>query len=245
MMNRRTLVKGSLTLGAGALLSAACSPPPASRPVSSQPRVAPEASTAPASWKVLVAYFSRAGENYYYGDRINLEVGNTEVVANMITSIITADVCRIQAADPYPASYDATVERNRREQENEARPAIAGRLPALETYDTVLFGSPIWNVRPPMIMRTFIDSVDLRGKTILPFVKKNLRRQRHWQHHRRLHTTLPRIDDRRRPRRARRRGSRRAHRCGGLAEKNRTGGQLTRRTAAVARAVRGSLTVVA
>jgi flavodoxin len=172
MMNRRTLVKGSLTLGAGALLSAACSPPPASRPVSSQPRVAPEASTAPASWKVLVAYFSRAGENYYYGDRINLEVGNTEVVANMITSIITADVCRIQAADPYPASYDATVERNRREQENEARPAIAGRLPALETYDTVLFGSPIWNVRPPMIMRTFIDSVDLRGKTILPFVKK-------------------------------------------------------------------------
>jgi Flavodoxin len=33
-----------------------------------------------------------------------------------------------------------------------------------------LLGSPIWNVRPPMIMRTFIDSVDLRGKTILPFV---------------------------------------------------------------------------
>jgi hypothetical protein len=34
----------------------------------------------------------------------------------------------------------------------------------------LLLGSPIWNVRPPMIMRTFIDTVDLRGKTILPFV---------------------------------------------------------------------------
>jgi flavodoxin len=171
-MNRRTLMKGSLTLGAGAVLSAqlaSCNSPPAPRPATS-PAVAPEASTAPASSKVLLAYFSRAGENYYYGDRINLEVGNTEVVANIIASVLSADVYRINAADPYPTSYDATVERNVREQDDEARPAIADRLPVLESYDTVLLGSPIWNVRPPMIMRTFIDSVDLRGKTILPFV---------------------------------------------------------------------------
>jgi flavodoxin len=171
-MNRRTLMKGSLTLGAGAVLSAqlaSCSPPPAPRPATS-PGVAPEASTAPGSSKMLVAYFSRAGENYYDGDRINLEVGNTEVVANMIASTLSADVYRIKAADPYPVSYDATVERNVREQDDEARPAIADPLPVLKSYDTVLLGSPIWNVRPPMIMRTFIASVDLRGKTILPFV---------------------------------------------------------------------------
>jgi flavodoxin len=119
---------------------------------------------------VLLAYFSRAGENYYYGDRINLEVGNTEIVATIIPSILRVDVYRINAADPYPASYDATVQRNVREQDDEARPAIADPLPALGSYDTVVLGSPIWNVRPPMIMRTFIDSVDLRGKTILPFV---------------------------------------------------------------------------
>jgi flavodoxin len=171
-MNRRTLMKGSLTLGAGAMLSAqlaSCSSPEAPRPATS-PAVAPEATTAPASSKVLLAYFSRAGENYYYGDRINLEVGNTEVVATTIPSTLSVDVYRIKAADPYPASYDATVERNVREQDSDARPAIAGGLPAVETYDTVLLGSPIWNVRPPMIMRTFIDNVDLRGKTILPFV---------------------------------------------------------------------------
>jgi hypothetical protein len=34
----------------------------------------------------------------------------------------------------------------------------------------VLLGSPIWNVRPPMIMNTFIEGIDLRGKTVLPFV---------------------------------------------------------------------------
>jgi FMN-dependent NADH-azoreductase len=37
-------------------------------------------------------------------------------------------------------------------------------------YDTVLIGSPVWNVRAPMIMSTFIDNVDLNGKTVLPFV---------------------------------------------------------------------------
>jgi flavodoxin len=163
-MNRRTLVKRTLALGAGALLgTAACSPSTAPTPATSQPRVRPKS-------KVLLAYFSRAGENYYYGDRIDLEVGNTEVVANMIASTIAIDVYRIRAADPYPQGYDETVERSKQEQDDEARPAIAGGLPTVDTYTTILLGSPIWNVRPPMIMRTFADKVDLRGKTIYPFV---------------------------------------------------------------------------
>ena len=130
----------------------------------------PDVSTGTETPKLLIAYFSRAGENYYYGDRIDLEVGNTEVVADMISSAITVDVYRIEAADPYPHDYEETVERNKREQQDDARPEIAGALPTVALYDTVLLGSPIWNVRPPMIMRSFIDDVDLRGKTIHPFV---------------------------------------------------------------------------
>jgi flavodoxin len=168
-MKRRTLITGSMALGAGTLL-ASCTPPPAPSPPDSRPRETPKASTAATSSKILVVYFSRAGENYYYGDRINLDVGNTEVVATTIASALAADVYRIEAADPYPTDYDATVERNKREQEQDARPAIANSLPALAEYDTVLLGSPIWNVRPPMIMRTFIEGVDLRGKMIFPFV---------------------------------------------------------------------------
>ena len=87
-----------------------------------------------------------------------------------VSAAVTVDVFRIQAADPYPDSYQATVERNVREQNAEARPAITGTLPDVEAYDTVLLGSGIWNVRPPMIMRTFVEGVDLRGKTIYPFV---------------------------------------------------------------------------
>ena len=119
---------------------------------------------------MLLAYFSRPGENYHYGGRIDLEVGNTEVLANMIASAVAVDVYRIQAADPYSQDYEETVEGNKRQQDAEARPKIAGALPTVEPYDTVLLGSPIWNVRPPMIMRPFMEGVDLRGKTIHPFV---------------------------------------------------------------------------
>jgi flavodoxin len=48
----------------------------------------------------LLAYFSHAGENYHYGGRRNLEVGNTEVLAGLIRDSIACDVHRIEAADP-------------------------------------------------------------------------------------------------------------------------------------------------
>ncbi|MFD9036633.1 flavodoxin [Streptomyces sp. NPDC059567] len=129
----------------------------------------PSATASPRGGSVLLAYFSRPGENYYYGRRTNLTVGNTEVLAGMISRFITCDVHRIEAAEPYPDSYDQTVQRNVREQDTDARPAIAGRLPSLDRYDTILLGSPIWNVRPPMIMKTFTEALNFRGKTVIPF----------------------------------------------------------------------------
>jgi flavodoxin len=118
----------------------------------------------------LLAYFSRAGENYYYGGRTNLTVGNTEVLAGMISQLIGCDVHRIEPADPYPYDYEETVERNVREQNANARPAIANPLASIELYDTVLLGSPIWNVRTPMIMTTFAEGFDFTGKTVFPLV---------------------------------------------------------------------------
>jgi hypothetical protein len=88
----------------------------------------------------------------------------------MISRLIPCDVYRIEAADPYSDVYDETVARNLREQNADARPAIAGPLPPVQQYDTVLLGSPIWNVRPPMILSTFLEGLDLRGTTVRPFV---------------------------------------------------------------------------
>ena len=118
--------------------------------------------------KVLLAYFSRGGENYYYGGRRELDIGNTEVLAGMISKLVTCDVHRIEAADPYPDGYDATVARNVREQKADDRPTMAGPLPSIDQYDTVLLASGIWNVRAPMIMTTFAESYDFTGRTIHP-----------------------------------------------------------------------------
>jgi flavodoxin len=117
-----------------------------------------------------MAYFSRPGENYYYGGRRDLEVGNTEVLARIIAELIGCDVYRIEATDPYPDGYDATVARNVTEQNADERPAIANPLASIERYDRLLLGSPIWNVRPPMILSTFAESYDFTGKTVHPFV---------------------------------------------------------------------------
>ncbi|GAA3220753.1 flavodoxin [Actinocorallia longicatena] len=117
---------------------------------------------------MLLAYFSRAGENYHFGGRRRLEVGNTEVLAGMIRDRIGCEVYRIEAADPYSDDYEETVARNVREQNTDARPKIARALPDLDGYPTVLPASPIWNVRAPMIMTTFAEGLDFTGRTVLP-----------------------------------------------------------------------------
>jgi flavodoxin len=121
------------------------------------------------SGDVLLVFFSRAGENYFNGGRKDLRIGNTEVVANMIRDALRCDVFRIEAVDPYPHGYDATVQRNVREQNDNARPKIAHFPASLATHRTILIGSPVWNVRAPRIMLTFAERYDFTGKRVHPF----------------------------------------------------------------------------
>ena len=114
--------------------------------------------------RILLAHSRRPGENYWYGGRKDLEVGNTQVLARMIRARLDCDVHRIEAVDRYPADYEETVQRNVREQEADARPAIAGPLPSIGGYDTILLASPIWNVRAPMIMTTFAEAYDFSAR---------------------------------------------------------------------------------
>nr|WP_237526147.1 flavodoxin [Streptomyces sp. SID4913] len=97
-----------------------------------------------------------------------MKVGNTETLAEKIGSRIVCDTYRIQAAARYPHDYDDTVKRNVREQDTDARPAVEGRSPSLDGYDTILLAGPIWNVRAPMIMTAFTEALDFRGRTVHP-----------------------------------------------------------------------------
>jgi flavodoxin len=175
-VSRRSALRGAAAGLTGALLTAgtiACTPQGPGAPPSREATPVPGTSgpgNGPCNGgrRILLAYFSRAGENYYYGGRTNLEVGNTEVLAGMVSALIPCQVHRIEAAEAYADSYDATVARNVREQREDARPAIRNPLPAIDEFDTVILASGIWNVRAPMIMTTFAESYDFTGKTVFP-----------------------------------------------------------------------------
>jgi len=164
-LDRRSLLRLALAGATGAALSACGATSPDDRPRSSQS----ESERGPGrSRTILLAYFSRPGENYWNGGRRNLRVGNTEVLAEIIAERVDCVVHRIEPADPYPESYDQTRERNLREQSDNARPDIANPLDSIDRYDTILLASPIWNVSAPMIMSTFAENHDFSGKTVFP-----------------------------------------------------------------------------
>jgi flavodoxin len=171
--SRRALLHRGSVLGAaaaGGVLLNSCSPAQRGSTATPDPSAKEDTTTSENPARTLLAYFSRPGENYYYGGRRNLEVGNTAVLAQMIADLIDCDVYRMEAADPYSSDYDATVARNSQEQDDDARPVIANPLASIAQYDTVLIGSPIWAVRTPMVMTTFAESFDFTGKTVHPFV---------------------------------------------------------------------------
>jgi flavodoxin len=165
--------RGFLRLAATGIAGAAVGMPLSGCAASPSGETGPDADrrerSAPAGGgSVLLAYFSRPGENYWNGGRRDLRVGNTEVLAEMTAERLSCDVHRIEATDPYSGDYEQTVERNVREQNDDARPGIANPLDSIGRYDTILLASPIWNAGAPMILSTFAERHDFSGKTVHP-----------------------------------------------------------------------------
>lgn len=106
--------------------------------------------------RALVAYFSRSG--------------NTRVVAGLIRRAQGADLFEIVPAAPYPEDYLETVAQATRERDSGFEPRLATRVPAIERYDTLYLGFPIWGETTPPIIRSFLKAHDLAGKTLIPFV---------------------------------------------------------------------------
>ena len=117
--------------------------------------------------KVLVAYFSRTGEQYSVG---NITEGNTAIVAKIIADKTNGDLFEIKVAkDDYPKGYMELTEYAKKELNQNARPEIVGRVENFADYDTIFIGYPIWWGDKPMPVYTFLDSYDFNGKTIIPF----------------------------------------------------------------------------
>lgn len=124
---------------------------------------------------ILVAYFSRTGENYGVGNIPDggyagvIEKGNTEIVAEMIAEETNATLFEIVPVTPYPSSYSEMLNVAREEANTNARPAIKDTVENFGNYDIVFIGYPIWNGTCPNIMLTFMETYDFSGKTVIPF----------------------------------------------------------------------------
>ena len=117
--------------------------------------------------KVLVAYFSRTGEQYSVG---NITEGNTAIIAKMIANKTGGDLFEIKVKnDNYPKGYTELTEYAKAEMNQNARPEIVGKVDNFEQYDTIFIGFPIWWGDKPMPVYTFIDSYNFNGKNIIPF----------------------------------------------------------------------------
>ena len=117
--------------------------------------------------KILVAYFSRTGEQYGVG---NISEGNTAIVAKIIAQKTNGDMFEIKVAnDNYPRGYNELTEYAKKELNENLRPEIIGKVDNFAQYDTVFIGFPVWWGDKPMPVYTFMESYDFNGKNIVPF----------------------------------------------------------------------------
>ena len=122
-------------------------------------------SAAPQS-KILIAYFSRIGNEYGVG---NITKGNTAIIADIIAEETGADLFEIKTVKSYPNDYKECTKVASQEKAVKARPEIIGKVDNFKDYDIIFIGYPIWYGDMPMAVYTFLESYDFSGKKIVPF----------------------------------------------------------------------------
>lgn len=105
--------------------------------------------------KTLVAFYSRADENYFGGTYRYISVGNTQRVAQVIAQETGADLFAIQQMQPYAAEYQTCVAQAREDFYNKARPAVQNLPENLDDYDEIYLGYPNYCGDMPMAVYTF------------------------------------------------------------------------------------------
>ena len=118
--------------------------------------------------KTLIAFFSRADENYFGGAMRYVKVGNTEIVVNDMKEIINADTFKIEMKDPYSPVYMTCIDEAKKDMRAKARPELVSMPASIDEYDTVVLAYPKYWGTMSMAVFTFLENFDFSGKTILP-----------------------------------------------------------------------------
>ena len=119
--------------------------------------------------KKLIAFYSRADENYVNGVIKTLDIGNTEIAAGIIKELTDADVFKIEQIQAYSKDYNECIAQAQSDQKRDARPELKSYPDSIDGYDTIYLGYPNYWSTIPMAVFTFLEHFDFSGKTIKPF----------------------------------------------------------------------------
>ena len=118
---------------------------------------------------ILIAYFSRTGENSVNGEMEYISKGFTEIVAEKIAKITGGELYKLLPVEPYPASYEECVARSRKEDQENLKVPFQNPKENLDKYDVIYLGFPCWWRTYPRIIATCINEYSVVGKIIYPF----------------------------------------------------------------------------
>ena len=118
---------------------------------------------------VLIAFYSRAGENYFGGAYRRITVGNTEKAAELLAGLTGGALYKIEQAQPYSDEYRTCIAEAKADLQRNARPEVLNLPGDLDTYDEIYLGYPNYWGTMPMAVYTFLEQYDFTGKTIHPF----------------------------------------------------------------------------
>lgn len=104
--------------------------------------------------KILIIYYSNSG--------------NTQNAAERIQKQTKSHIVEMSITPTYPNNYSKLTSVVKKQFDNNTRPKI-NNVPNLAKYNIILLGFPTWFHRPPMLINTFFETTNLRGKTVIPF----------------------------------------------------------------------------
>ena len=106
--------------------------------------------------KILIAYYSYSG--------------NTKEVAEAIHEKIGGDLFEIRTEGTYPEEYRPMTVQAQKEIKDGYRPKLLTQVENMAQYDVVFIGSPNWWGTITPQVSSFLESYDLSGKKVIPFI---------------------------------------------------------------------------
>lgn len=117
-----------------------------------------------------IVYFSHPHENFVDGRKQLLSIGNTKVVAEKLSQLLSIPTYELIPVVAYPKDYDSVVDIASSEKKKNIKVEYQLFDSFPEKIDKLFLGFPNWWGTYPQIVATFLDQTTLEGTKIFPFV---------------------------------------------------------------------------